>query len=192
MNYSLFQSINNLAGTSRLIDSLMVFCANDIVWVMLVVLAGLWLTGRPDNQKLVFYSCLTAAVSLLIASLLISPEVNHPRPFVGHTIHQLIPHVADASFPSDHATFAFAVAFTLLFAKRRTGIVMLALAVLTGFARVFVGVHYPGDILGAMALCLLVGYFVWKMSGRLEALPLFFIRIYRKLTAKLPFLPHPE
>jgi undecaprenyl-diphosphatase len=192
MNYSLFQSINNLAGQSHFIDSLMIFCANNIVWVMLVVLTALWLTGRPDNQKLVFYSCLTAAVSLLIAAFVISPSVNHTRPFVGHTIHQLIPHVPDASFPSDHATFAFAVAFTLLFAKRRTGIVMLALAVLTGFARVFVGVHYPADILGALVLSLLVGYIVMKLSGRLEALPLFFIRIYRKLTAKLPFLPHPE
>ncbi|TJY44067.1 undecaprenyl-diphosphatase [Cohnella pontilimi] len=191
MNFSLFQTINDWAGRFVWMDDLMIFCANDIVWIMLVVLAGLWMTGKADNQKAVFYACLTAAVSLLIAAFAISPEVNHPRPFVGHSIHQLIPHAPDASFPSDHATFAFSLAFSLLFVKRKTGAIMLALAVLTGFARVYVGVHYPADIAGAMALSFLVGYAVWKLNGRADALPMFFIRIYRKLTAKVTFLPRP-
>jgi undecaprenyl-diphosphatase len=192
MNYSVFQAINQWAGRSHLLDSIMIFCANDLVWVMLAVLVFLWLTGQPENQKAVFYACLTAVISLFIASVFISPAVNHTRPFVGHTIHQLIPHAPDASFPSDHATFAFSVAFGVLLFKRKWGVVLLTLAVFTGFARVFVGVHYPGDILGAMALSLVVGYLVWKISDRMDAVPMFFIRIYRKLTAKLSFLPHPE
>ncbi|WP_123040279.1 undecaprenyl-diphosphatase [Cohnella candidum] len=191
MNYTLFQLINGVAGRFDGIDDIMEFCAQDLIWVMLALLALLWLTGKTANQKLVFFSCLSAAVSLLIAGLVISPEVGHARPFVDHAVHQLIPHAPDASFPSDHSTFAFSVAFVLLFARRKTGWLMLALAAVTGFARVYVGVHYPGDILGAMALSLVVSYGVWKTSGRLDALPNFFIRVYRKLTSRLSFLPHP-
>jgi undecaprenyl-diphosphatase len=185
MNYSIFQFLNNLADHYDWIDDLMEVFAQDIVWIILAVMACLWFTGKESNQKLVFYSFLSASIALLIASLIISPEVNHSRPFVEHQVNQLIPHAADPSFPSDHATLAFSIAFSVLLTKRRLGVVMLALAVLTGIARVYVGVHYPGDIIGAMALSLLVSVIVFALRGRLDAVPLFFIRLQRKLTARV-------
>jgi undecaprenyl-diphosphatase len=185
MNYSIFEYLNNLAEHYDWIDDLMEIFAQDIVWIILAVMACLWFTGKETNQKLVFYSFLSASVALLIASLIISPEVNHSRPFVEHQVHQLIPHAADASFPSDHATLAFSIAFSVFLTKRRLGVVMLALAVLTGIARVYVGVHYPGDIAGAMALSLLVSVIVFSLRGRLDAVPLFFIQLQRKLTARI-------
>jgi undecaprenyl-diphosphatase len=111
---------------------------------------------------------------------------------VGHMVHLLIPHAADPSFPSDHATLAFSLAFSLLFANRRVGLLMLGLALITGISRVYVGVHYPGDILGAMALSLAAAYLVWKLRTRLDRVPAYFIRLYRKLTRHLDFLPRPE
>ncbi|MCD9022782.1 undecaprenyl-diphosphatase [Cohnella silvisoli] len=185
MNYSIFQFLNNLAEHYDWIDDLMEIFAQDIVWIMLAVLVWLWFTGKEANQKLVFFSFLSASVALLIASLIISPEVNHARPFVEHQVHQLIPHAADASFPSDHATLAFSIAFSLLWVKRKLGVVMLGLAVLTGIARVYVGVHYPGDIVGAMALSLSTSLIVFLVRGYLDSIPLFFIRIYRKITSRI-------
>jgi undecaprenyl-diphosphatase len=188
MNYSIFQLFNNIAGLYDWLDDLMEFCAQDIVWIMLAVMAGLWLTGKQSNQKLVFYSFLSASIALLIASQILSPLVNHARPFVEHRIHQLIPHAPDASFPSDHSTLAFALAFSIIFVKRRLGTVMLALAILTGIARVYVGVHYPGDIFGAIVLSFVISLVVLPLKNRLDVIPLFFIRIYRKLTARISFL----
>jgi undecaprenyl-diphosphatase len=185
MNYSIFQSLNNLAEHYDWIDDLMEVFAQYIVWIMAAVLVWLWFTGKEANQKLVFYSFLSASVALLIASLVISPDVNQSRPFVEHQVHQLIPHAADASFPSDHATLAFSIAFSLLPVKRKLGVIMLGLAVLTGIARVYVGVHYPGDIIGAMVLSLLISLLTFLLRGRLDAIPLFFIRIYRKITARI-------
>lgn len=90
-----------------------------------------------------------------------------PRPFVSHVVHLLITHPADASFPSDHTAVSFAVVGMLLLALPtlaahawnrqsrhllRVPLILLVLALLLacgiGLARVFVGVHYPGDILG--------------------------------------------
>ncbi|MBB6669287.1 undecaprenyl-diphosphatase [Cohnella nanjingensis] len=180
MNVQLFQWLNEAAGRYAWLDDLMKVCAQDIVWIMLAILALMWFTGRESNQKLVVYACLTAAAALLLASL-ISPEVNHPRPFVDHQVNQLIPHAPDPSFPSDHATLAFSLAFAVLFGNRRFGVLLLGLATLTGIARVFVGVHYPADIAGAVVLSFIVGIVVWGLRWRLEAVPLFFIRLYRKI-----------
>jgi undecaprenyl-diphosphatase len=185
MNYSIFQFLNHLADHYDWVDDLMVVFAQDIVWIMLAVMACLWFTGKESNQKLAFYSLLSASVALLIAILIISPEVNHSRPFVEHQVNQLIPHAADGSFPSDHATMAFSIAFSVLLVKRRLGVIMLALAVLTGIARVYVGVHYPGDIVGSMVLSLLVSVIVYTLRRRLEALPLFFIQYQRNLLARI-------
>jgi undecaprenyl-diphosphatase len=115
--------------------------------------------------------------------------IFEPRPFVTHPVHLLISHAADDSFPSDHAAVSFAVAGMLLFtlplllvAAWNQRVVLwqaqgwhrllwpfllmglsLLLACSIGIARVFVGVHYPGDILGGA----LSG---WSAAGIMAAL----------------------
>ncbi len=119
---------------------------------------------------------LWTGVACLIAyglNLLIEQVVFEPRPFVSHPVHLLVAHPADDSFPSDHAAWSFAVVGMLLFLFlpifvatwrkraewRRGGFAYLLLPLLLmgvaltiacsiGLARVFVGVHYPGDIAG--------------------------------------------
>jgi undecaprenyl-diphosphatase len=73
----------------------------------------------------------------------------HPRPFADHPKHTLllVHHGADNSFPSDHASVAFAIAFAVLIFHRRLGILLLVVAVGVGLDRIFVGVHYPIDVL---------------------------------------------
>lgn len=118
---------------------------------------------------------LSAVVGVGIAlsfTILLGALVYEPRPFVSHPalVHRLIAHPANASFPSDHETFSMAIALTLAFyaiwqlrraardgvgngLRRAAPMLVVALvafgcAVLIGFARVFVGVHYPVDIAG--------------------------------------------
>jgi len=67
-------------------------------------------------------------------------------------VHVLVDKTTDFSFPSDHATAAGAVAVGLLFANRRWGIAACVLAVLMAFTRVYVGAHYPEDVLAGIAL----------------------------------------
>ncbi len=179
-----------MAGRFDSVDDWMEFFAQDMIWLMLGIVVILWFTGKTSNQKLAFFSGLSAALSLLLASWLVSPMANHPRPFVGHTVHLLIRHAADPSFPSDHATLAFSLAFSVLFVKRRLGTLLLAMAVLVGISRIYVGVHYPGDILGAMLLSGIIAFAVRKNRERMDGLSMIFIRLYRKLTGKLKFLPH--
>lgn len=188
MNYQLFQIINHFAGKWDLVDDLMEFFAQDIIWLMIAMIGVLWFTRKEQQQQSAFYALLSAVVALGIATVWISPEVNQPRPFVLHVVHQLIPHNADASFPSDHSTLAFSLAFSLLFTNRKWGIVALVLACLTGFARVYVGVHYPGDIAGSAALAALISFLVYTMRARLNPVPNLLIRIYNKIISSLPII----
>lgn len=95
-------------------------------------------------------------------------------------VHVLVDKTTDFSFPSDHATTAGAVAVGLLFANRRWGIVASALAVLTAFTRVYVGAHYPSDVVAGLALGGIVAAAGWftivpvltRLAKRLTRTPL--------------------
>jgi undecaprenyl-diphosphatase len=71
-------------------------------------------------------------------------------------VHQLIAHDPGVSMPSDHATAAFALAFGIgAFLSLRWGLVLAAIALAVGLGRIWVGVHYPGDIAAAAAIAAL-------------------------------------
>jgi undecaprenyl-diphosphatase len=111
-------------------------------------------------------------VALACAQLL-SRIVDRPRPFVADPggVHLFARHAADAGFPSDHATAAFAIATALLLHDRRLGAIVLAAAALLAAGRVALGVHYPSDVLAGAALGAAVALALprgaaWMRSGR--------------------------
>ncbi len=177
MNNWLLLHINDLAGKNGFLDNLMVFCAKDLIFlVFLAAIAWLIFSNKKDWRPPVFFlaNLAVAFIFLQIASKL---YVDH-RPFVDHRITQLIPHAAGKSFPSDHTTAAFAIAFSfLLFTPyKKASLVLFAAAALIGFARIFTGLHYPVDILGGMAIAAVAAtitkigvIYSGKRSGQIRA-----------------------
>jgi undecaprenyl-diphosphatase len=95
---------------------------------------------------------LAAAIAVLV-NVPIRGFVERPRPFVDHQgLEVLISGKTDFSFVSDHATLTMAMAVGLFVANRKFGLVGLGLALLEGFCRVYMGVHYPTDVVGGFAL----------------------------------------
>ena len=151
LDYSMFRVVNNWSGRSAALDAAMVGCAKYLPVVFALALLALWLSWRPRNQ----WAALLAGISAFVAlgfGQLIGKAIPRPRPYLGHTIHQLIPPSLDTSFPSDHATLGFAVGVMVWRYNRRAGAALLVLAVVMALARVFVGAHYPGDVLGGAVL----------------------------------------
>ena len=95
---------------------------------------------------------LVAAAVALAMGQVIGWRLPRPRPFTTHVVRSLIAPSADPSFPSDHALAAFAIVGALFGTHGVLAVALLAMGVLLGFARVFVGTHYPLDIVGGALL----------------------------------------
>ncbi|WP_329300473.1 phosphatase PAP2 family protein [Streptomyces sp. NBC_00659] len=95
---------------------------------------------------------LAAGIALLV-NVPIRGFVERPRPSVDHTgLDVLVGGRTGFSFVSDHATITMAVGVGLFVVHRKFGLAGIALALLEGFCRVFMGAHYPTDVIGGFAL----------------------------------------
>ncbi|WP_329012423.1 phosphatase PAP2 family protein [Streptomyces sp. NBC_01601] len=157
----LLYDINGLAKAApHWFDRVMEFVGEYGLPVAMVLLVlACWLTvrrkGGPDAVSSVtalVWAPLAAAVAVLV-NVPIRGFVERPRPFMDHQgLDVLIAGKSDYSFVSDHATITMALGVGLFVANRRFGIAGIALALLEGFCRVFMGVHYPTDVIGGFAL----------------------------------------
>jgi undecaprenyl-diphosphatase len=156
MEWTLFQAVNGLAGHLDAVDDTLEFAARSLPLLLVPLLLALWFwpgdrADRDERQ----WACLvaTAAASLALGlNQVIIRLWDRPRPFADHDVRLLLPPSRDPSFPSDHATFVFAVAVAILLVHRRAGIAALVLAIAVSFARVYVGEHYVGDVIAGAAI----------------------------------------
>ncbi|WP_442603430.1 undecaprenyl-diphosphatase [Paenibacillus sp. KN14-4R] len=158
MDYMVFESINNLSETFSFLNPFMKFLAGGAEYLFYAAVIIYWFTRTVKNRRMIFIAVISAAVALAI-SMLLGDIFYRDRPFVTHQVFQLVPHAMNASFPSDHATASFAIATSIWLFRRKEGRVWLILAAAISFSRVWVGVHYPLDVICGMlngVLCVLI------------------------------------
>ncbi|GAA2140622.1 phosphatase PAP2 family protein [Kitasatospora kazusensis] len=157
---SLLRAVNNLAKSSPgWLDSTVSLIGEYGILLGLAALCAVgWLQARrspkgPTAVAAVLWAPLAAALCEL-ANLPISSIVDRPRPFVDHPdLDVLVSGKAGTlSFVSDHSAMSMAIAIGLYLANRRLGMIAGVLALLQGFCRMFMGVHYPTDVIGGYAL----------------------------------------
>ena len=125
-----------------------------LIWIA-IALAAVALRRRPPQFALAVTLAVFAADGLATA---LKQLIGRDRPYVDHPLPEpLMTTALDVSFPSGHAATSFAGATVLAFAWPRWAPALYALAVLIGASRVYVGVHYPADVLAGALLGLLVG-----------------------------------
>jgi undecaprenyl-diphosphatase len=158
----LLEDINGLAKAAPpWFDRVMGFVGEYGIMLGLAAI-GLWAWwaarsrgGREDSVTEVaglLWAPLAAAVALVI-NIPIRGFVERPRPFVDHKhLEVLVEGKTDYSFVSDHSTMAMAIAVGIFLIHRRLGAAALVLAFAEGFLRIYMGVHYPTDVIGGFAL----------------------------------------
>jgi undecaprenyl-diphosphatase len=182
---TLFSTINGLAGHVDSVDDIFEIIAFYGPFFMLAGLAVLWFwpsqrVDRDRHQWGVILAVLSAAIALGVNQIIIRLW-DRPRPFVDHHAILLLKPSHDPSFPSDHATFAFAIAVALILTTRRIGWVALAVAVVMSFARVYTGEHYLGDVLGGALIATLVTLALQQLQPWLAPLLAWPLRLAQRL-----------
>ncbi len=165
----LLLAINSFArNTIWLHSPMMAYAKYGMALFALLLLAGVLISRRAPSRML-------AAAGWSCMATLLAVAVNQPfghlfteaRPYVTHPqILRLADITTDFSFPSDHAVMGGAVAAGLLMVNRRIGLSACLAAALMAFARVYIGAHYPWDVLGGLAFGAIVTLLGWLLLRR--------------------------
>lgn len=166
---SVFLSLNAGAQAPAFVIAIAKILANWSIYLAMVLMIYAWV----QRGRLVRFALLDATCAALIG-LGIAQGITaiwyHPRPFEIGLGRQILDHAAEASFPSDHATFMFSLAIPLLCraGSRRWGVALLLLGFAVAWSRIYLGVHFPLDMLGAFGVAAFASILIWMADPLLR------------------------
>ncbi|WP_231188872.1 undecaprenyl-diphosphatase [Haladaptatus sp. DYF46] len=184
-----------------LLNEIMIFAAEGLVYLIPLVLLYLWFTPEGKRTNSAFQMTLTlpqvttedgkaksvfifiTIVVSLVISYVLGQLYSHPAPYmVGYDT--LLVDAPENSFPSQHTTVVFAFAWAVCYVQNRwrDGLIAVMLASLVGISRVYVGVHFPIDIIGAVGASLLGFIIVYAARKPVRAFANQCIRIEEYIT----------
>lgn len=166
MDYKIFEAINGLAARNDVFEDWLRFFSVYSELIFGVFLAAAFLAHgrwRSVSARHAVVAAVLASVVALEVAHVISGLWDRPRPFEAHGgVHLFVAASPDPSFPSDHATVAFAIAISVFLRSRRLGAVAVAMAALVALSRVVVGTHYPSDVVAGAVIGTLAALVVWS------------------------------
>ena len=147
INIELFRMFNDLGKEVMFLNPIMIFFAKYMKYFLLFGIVMYWFTRKRENRIMIISSMFAFVVAEVFGAIAGAIHSNN-QPFAElSNVNQLIGHAIDNSFPSDHAIEFFSICITFLLFKKNLRYVWLAIAILVSFSRIWVGVHYPADIL---------------------------------------------
>lgn len=154
-NIHLFELINAPTGLGPVALDLALGVASGLIWIVPVGMAGAWIRGDNAARRQLFEMLVTVVVALGIAQV-VAHVWPQPRPFMLQMGTQYLAHSADSGLPSDHVTVLWSLAFAAFTTRRFAiwGLPLLSAGLLVGWARVFLGVHFPFDVVAALPVAL--------------------------------------
>ncbi|PEA89593.1 undecaprenyl-diphosphatase [Bacillus thuringiensis] len=173
----IFYFINERVKKSFIIDNIMIFLAEYAQFIFPLILIILWLVNKKKSRIAVLQTTLAFGFSFSLIKI-IKMFSYRDRPFISHLdINQLVEHSINSSFPSNHATSAFVIAVTVFLFYKRLGTICLMISFGIAFSRIWVGVHYPIDVIVGIILGTLISVlFHWcfgKFAKHLNRFTLF-------------------
>lgn len=155
-NIELFERINASATTPHWLVLVAIAIAQWLIWLVPVWLTLSWFRSDTQGRRDLLEVLAVMLLALGFGQLIVMAWPQ-PRPFMVPLGSQFLTHVADPGFPSDHVTVFWSAACATLATRRfpRMAVPWFALGLLVGWSRVFLGVHFPLDVLGALPVAAL-------------------------------------
>lgn len=156
LNLQLFHILNVPDQASIWMINYASLIAHDLVYLFLLIFAIAWFRGSYEVKTGIIKAFIFTAITLLMSEVL-SAILNTPRPFMMDVGRTLIEHAPTGSFPSNHMSIFSGIAFAYYFSPQRDlGRILIWTAWLVAWSRVYVGVHFPIDMLGAFLMAVIV------------------------------------
>ena len=165
LDAQLTQMINLAAGHHPLLDPVMIMATAVGVPILVALVAVQW--WRNDDRQMVRHALVSCGFAFLLGlgmNQLVLLFVHRLRPYEIGVTHLLVAPSTDWSLPSDHATATMAIAASFLLHRMpRTGALFLAASLVVMFSRVYVGIHFAGDVVAGAVTGVLAALLVWKL-----------------------------
>ena len=166
MDLTLYKALNGFAAGHDAFEDVLRFFSQDAQYFFVALLAALFFATGKWRSVNARHGAVAAGFSALLAlgiAQVITEFWDRARPYDAHPAdaHLFIAPSSDPSFPSDHATAAFAIAVAIWLRNRKAGWLALAMATIVAVSRVAVGVHYPGDVIGGALIGTIAALILW-------------------------------
>jgi len=169
MDWRIYKAVYDVSLDHHWVGSLFHDIEQASIPVMVVITAALWFLSRPGGDrkwKLACGSGFAAAALSYVMAFVIHHAWDRPRPYESHHISHPWSSTTDATFPSDHTTVSFGIAFAVLAFNTVAGAIFLVVAAIIGIGRLFIGAHYPSDIGAGIVIGLLAAGIVVRLLPR--------------------------
>jgi undecaprenyl-diphosphatase len=162
INVSLFRMVNNLGKDMIFLNPAMKFIAEYLVIMLVMGIVFYWFSGPKNNRIMVICGSFTFLLAEIVGKLAGKLYSNN-QPFAElENVNKLMGHEIDNSFPSDHTILFFAFCISFYLFNRKTGLLWVIAAFLVGFSRIWVGVHYPADVIAGAVISIIAALFVYR------------------------------
>ena len=168
VNIDVFRAINDLGKEYDSLNPIAIFIADYMVYVLLIGLIVYWFTRTNQNRMMVIQSVFAFVLAEVLGKIA-GLFNSHFQPFVELPhVNKLIEHAVDNAFPSDHSILFFSVCFSIWLVRKKEGWVWLTVACLVGVSRIWVGVHFPGDVLTGTLIGICAALFAYWIVPKLS------------------------
>ncbi|KFM95756.1 undecaprenyl-diphosphatase [Bacillus clarus] len=144
LNIDAFRAINDLGKQYSFLNSTMIFLAEYMVYFLGLIIIAYWFTQSRKNKMMIIQAMIAFVTAEIIGKLAGKFHLNYQPFAVLPDVNKLVNHAVDNSFPSDHTILFFSICFSFWLVRKKTGWLMLAFCV--AISRIWVGVHYPFDV----------------------------------------------